>query len=101
MNSLPKLQQLNIDRTKVENDRKISLKRIQTELARIRNEEKAYAKDLVKKMIPIRVTLNPKLVESIKANSPFSVSIETVDNKKEKVVNEIVKPNEAELDIDM
>ena len=99
MNQLPLLQQFNIERTKVENDRKVSLKRIQTELARIRSEEKAYGKDLLKKMIPVRVTLNPKLVESIKEKSPFSVEI--VDNKKEKVVNEVVKPNEAELNIDM
>ena len=101
MNILPKLQQFNIDRTKVENDRKGALKRIQTELTRIRNEEKTYAKDLIKKMIPLRVTLNPKLVESIKDKSPFSVEI--VDNKSESnaTVAPVAKTNEAELSIDL
>jgi hypothetical protein len=84
-------QKLNADRIALENNRRVVLKRIQTELNRIRVEEKVYGKELLKQMIPVRVTLNPKLVETLKAMSPVQITVEGDETPK-------TKPVSAEID---
>jgi hypothetical protein len=83
-------------RSEIETTRKSVLKRIQTDLRRIRDEEKSYSRELIKEIIPVRVSFKTGLLDRLKDSFPVKVEIiKKDDNKSVKV--ELV--SDAELDV--
>ena len=89
--------QKNTRRSEMENSRKTLLKRIQSDLRRIRDEEKTYSSDLIKEIIPVKVTFNKDLIDKVKNAMPIKVEITKKKESSKTVTPEVV--SDAELDV--
>jgi len=89
--------QKNTRRSEMENSRKTLLKRIQSDLRRIRDEEKSYSSDLIKEIIPVKVTFNKDLIDKVKNAMPIKVEITKKKESSKTVTPEVV--SDAELDV--
>lgn len=89
--------QKNTRRSEMENSRKTLLKRIQSDLRRIRDEEKSYSSDLIKEIIPVKVTFNKDLIDKVKNAMPIKVEITKKKESSKAVTPEVV--SDAELDV--
>lgn len=86
----------NTRRNEIENTRKPLLKRIQSDLRRIRDEEKSYSSDLIKEIIPVKISFNKELIDKLKNILPIKVEITKKDSSKT-ITPEVV--SDAELDV--
>ena len=82
-------------RQELESARKNLLKRIQTDLRKIGTEEKEYSRELLKELVPVRVSFKKGFLDRLKESSP--IQIEILKNKNSGVVTPEVVSN-AELD---
>lgn len=85
-------------RVEIESARKALLKRIQTDIRRIGEEEKSYSSELIKEIIPVRVSFKKEVLDRLKDAFPIKVEIVKKNTGGVKSVSaEVV--SDAELDV--
>ena len=85
-------------RAEIESSRKSLLKRIKTDLRRISDEEKIYSKDLLKDIIPVRISFKKDVLERLKDSLPIKVEIVKKNDGKTVKSVEAEVVSDAELD---